>query len=320
MATDRDAEVDVELFSIVRVYKSGRFERLTGDDVVPAGVDPDTGVASKDVVIDPNAGISARLFLPDVSCLPHAKLPVLVYYHGGGFCIESPFSSRYTSFLNSLVAKAKVIAVSVCYRLAPEHPLPTAYHDSLAALRWVASHADGGEESWLAEHGDLGRLFVSGDSAGANIAHHVARLVGISGLGTGARIKGAALIHPYFWGEEPVGSETRDRETREKSERLWRLVCPGTTGMDDTLINPLAEGAPGLKGLACERVLVEVAGDDLLRERGRAYYDGLKASGWGGEAEMVETEGEGHVFHLDNPTSDKALAFMDRLVAFLNRD
>ncbi|WOK92239.1 hypothetical protein Cni_G00930 [Canna indica] len=317
---DPDAEVDVELFDMVRLYKSGRVERLAGTDVdVPAGVDPDTGVTSKDKVIDPDDGVSARLFLPDISRFAGAKLPVLVYYHGGGFCIDSPFSPRYTGFLNSLTAQARVVAVSVYYRLAPEHPLPAAYHDSLAALRWVASHADGGsgKEEWLSQHGDFGRLFVAGDSAGANIAHQVAMS---AGLGRGVRIKGVALIHPYFWGVEPVGSETRDKEMREKSERLWRLVCPETTGADDARINPLADAAVPLRGLACERVVVEVAGEDMLRERGRAYYEKLKESGWSGEAELAEAEGEAHVYHLENPASEKAKALMERLVTFLNRD
>lgn len=43
----------------------------------------------------------------------------------------------------SLVAEANVIAISVDYRLAPEYPIPIAYEDSWAALKWVASHCNG---------------------------------------------------------------------------------------------------------------------------------------------------------------------------------
>ncbi|XP_004291129.1 PREDICTED: probable carboxylesterase 2-like [Fragaria vesca subsp. vesca] len=71
-----------------------------------------------------------------------------------------------------LVAGARAIAISVSYRLAPEHPLPIAYEDSWAALEYVF----GGEEldEWVKDHVDLKRVFLVGYSVGANIAHHLA--------------------------------------------------------------------------------------------------------------------------------------------------
>lgn len=115
-----------------------------------------------------------------------------------------------------------------------------------------------------------------------------------------------------------MGSESTDPEARARTEGFWRFACPGTTGADDPWINPLAEGAPGLEGLSCERVLVTVAEKDFIRDRGRAYYEGLKGSGWGGQAELLESEGENHVFHLQNPTCTNAVAKMERVVAFFN--
>ncbi|KAF4373460.1 hypothetical protein F8388_025154 [Cannabis sativa] len=69
--------------------------------------------------------IGARLFLPllPTNTNNNKKLPILVYFHGGGFCFESAFSADHHQFLNSLVSEAKIIAVSVEYRLAPEHHL-----------------------------------------------------------------------------------------------------------------------------------------------------------------------------------------------------
>ncbi|KAL2469931.1 putative carboxylesterase [Abeliophyllum distichum] len=83
--------------------------------------------------------VQARLYLPKLTD-PHQKLPVLVYYHGGGFCVESAFSFLDQRYMNILAAEAKALIVSVEYRLAPEHPLPVAYEDSWTALQWVASH------------------------------------------------------------------------------------------------------------------------------------------------------------------------------------
>jgi hypothetical protein len=206
---------------------------------------------------------------------------VLVYYHGGGFCLCSAFDSTYHAYLNRFAALADVLVVSVEYRLAPEHPVPSAYADSWKALAWVVSHHSGGDEPWLTDHADFSRLYLGGDSAGANIAHHMAMRVGAEGLAHGAKIHGVLLIHPYFLGSDKVGSDDLDRTARERLGRLWRVTCPVAAGEDDPLINPLADSAPGLEALACGRVLVCVAEDDVLRDRGKAYYDRLLGTiGW----------------------------------------
>ncbi|EHA8586801.1 Tuliposide A-converting enzyme 2, chloroplastic [Cocos nucifera] len=315
---DPDSEIQFEFFPFIRRYKSGRIERFYSADQIPAAIDP-KGVSSKDVVIDPEAGVSVRLFLPNVGDTRPKKLAIYVYFHGGGFVVGSAFSRISHHLLTSLVAKANVIAVSVDYRLAPEHPLPIAYEDSWAALKWVASHAaGGGAEAWLTEHGDFGRIFLAGCSAGGNIAHHMTLRVGVAELGPGVRIHGMALIHPYFGGRDPLPSELVDKGLKEKMDGMWVLACPGTVGMDDPLVNPLAEAAPSLKGLGCEKVLVCVAEKDVLRERGRAYYEGVKRSGWGGEVEWLESEGEGHAFHFMKSSCEKALELMERTVKFIN--
>ncbi|XP_057775051.1 probable carboxylesterase 7 [Salvia miltiorrhiza] len=98
-------EILHDFFPLLRVYKNGRIERLMGQETVPPSLDPATGVQSKDVDIAPEINLSARIYLP-----PNAdrskKLPLLVYYHGGAFIIESAFSSQYQKHLNHLVAQA----------------------------------------------------------------------------------------------------------------------------------------------------------------------------------------------------------------------
>uniref|UniRef100_A0A0E0LVW2 Alpha/beta hydrolase fold-3 domain-containing protein n=1 Tax=Oryza punctata TaxID=4537 RepID=A0A0E0LVW2_ORYPU len=211
-AMDPDTEVDFDLSLFLIRYKSGRVHRLMGTARVEAGTDAVTGVTSKDVVIDAQSGLAARLYLPgEVPGLE--KLPVIVCIHGGGFVVHSAFSRVHSRFLNTLVAAEGVVAVSVDYSLAPEHPLPTAYDDAWPALGWtVASCSSSGQEPWLAEHGDTARLFVASDSAGANIAHNVTMRAGKDGLpgGGGARIDGMVLLHPFFRGGELVPSERTD--------------------------------------------------------------------------------------------------------------
>ncbi|KAI8532844.1 hypothetical protein RHMOL_Rhmol11G0246100 [Rhododendron molle] len=85
----------------------------------------------------------------------HKKLPLLIYFHGGGFCIETAFSPTYHNYLNSLAAEANAVIVSVDYRRAPEYPLPIAYDDSWTAIKWAASPSErGGDEVWLNDYVD----------------------------------------------------------------------------------------------------------------------------------------------------------------------
>ncbi|KAJ1289977.1 hypothetical protein BS78_02G206300 [Paspalum vaginatum] len=315
METDAD-EVVLDAPEHFRVYKSGRIDRFHGTVLVAPGVDDASGVSSKDVVLDAGTGLSARLFLPNCqqqqqpsSC---KKLPILVYFHGGGFILGSAKSATYHSYLNSLVAAAGVIAVSVEYRLAPEHRLPAAYDDCWAALQWAASAQD----AWVSEHGDAASVFVAGDSAGGNIVHNVLMRASSSADDGAPRVEGAVLLHPFFGGRTAVVGETQRAVTI--TGKVWGFACPDAAdGADDPRINPSAPGAPGLERLGCERVLVCAAEKDWLAPRARAYYNDVAASAWRGSAAWLETEGEEHVFFLHKPECDRAKALMDRVVAFI---
>ncbi|XP_052167395.1 tuliposide A-converting enzyme 1, chloroplastic-like [Oryza glaberrima] len=295
-----------------RIYKNGKVDRLHRPLLVAAGVDDATGVVSKDVVLDAGTGLFVRVFLPKVQDQETGKkLPVLVYFHGGGFIIESADSATYHNYLNSVAAAAGVLVVSVNYRLAPENPLPAGYDDSWAALQWAVSAQD----DWIAEHGDTARVFVAGDSAGGNIVHEMLLRASSN---KGPRIEGAIVLHPFFGGSTAIDGESDDAVP--KGSKLWAVACPGAAnGVDDPRMNPTAPaGAPALEKLGCERLLVCTAQEDWLVARGRAYYGAVAASAWRGSAAWHETEGEGHVFFLRDPGCDKAKQLMDRVVAFIS--
>ncbi|CAO2169396.1 unnamed protein product [Urochloa humidicola] len=329
-----DGDVDFFFFPFLVLYKSGRVRRFMGTDTVPASTDPATGVASRDVILDAASGLAVRLYLPPALSTTNLstadvadaelelRLPLVVFYHGGAFVTESAFSPTYHRYLNALVSRARVLAVSVEYRLAPEHRLPAAYDDAWAALQWALANAQSygpDPDPWLSRHADLTRLFLAGDSAGGNIAHNMAMRAGREGLHGAASIRGIALLDPYFWGKRPVPSESEDGETRRWKERTWSFVCAGRYGVDDPVINPVAmPPEEWRRRLAASRVLVTVAGEDLLAARGRAYVRALRASGWRGEAELYETPGEYHVYFLDKPDSEKAAMEMEAVVEFIN--
>lgn len=287
-------------FRFFRVYKDGRREFfLPSVEKIPPYEDPITGVQSKDVTISNDPPISARIFLPKSSAHGgKAKLPLLFYIHGGGFSMQSAFSQQYHDFVSTVSAEANCIAVSVEYGLFPERPIPACYEDSWAALQWVATRSD----PWIAEHADLDRIFVAGDSAGGNISHTVVFRAGTVGL-PGAKLVGAILAHPYFGGTD--------------DDQMWLHMCPGNEGLDDPRLKP---GVGDLHKLGCERLLVFIAEKDHLKPVAYGYVERLKSSGWGGSVEVVENLGEDHCFHLHNPKYDKAIEVKNKFISFIKGD
>ncbi|XP_073145953.1 probable carboxylesterase 12 [Henckelia pumila] len=330
MAAANSDEILHDFFPLLRHYKDGRVERLLGNGFVPPSLDPVTGVQSKDVEISPQINLSARLYLPK-NASPAAKLPLLLYFHGGGFVIESAFSELYQNHLNHLVAEANVVAVSLNYRLAPEHPLPIAFEDSWQALEWIAAQfTEEGQdqEEWIKDHADMNRVYLGGDSAGGTLTHHVALRAGIdrdklkaAGDNYGITLRGAFLNCPFFWGEVSLGDHEVTHPLFPKSflDALWNYASPNSSkGCDDPLINPGTD--PRIASLGCKRVLVYVAETDVLRGRGLHYKEILEKNGWDGEIEVVDVEGEVHVFSVFAPTSDNGLAMIKKVASFINKD
>ncbi|RZL64374.1 MAG: alpha/beta hydrolase [Variovorax sp.] len=116
-------------------------------------------------VQDLQAGaVRVRLYRPAASTAG-ARLPVLVYYHGGGWVIGD--LDTHDVLCRQLANGSGCAVVAVDYRMGPEHRFPAAVDDVLATTRWVRANAEG-----LGV--DAGRLAVGGDSAGGNLAAVVA--------------------------------------------------------------------------------------------------------------------------------------------------
>ncbi|MDM0027021.1 alpha/beta hydrolase [Variovorax saccharolyticus] len=108
--------------------------------------------------------IPLRLYRP-LGAAASAVLPVLVYYHGGGWTIGD--LDTHDTLCRELCNGSGCAVVAVDYRMGPEHRFPAAVDDALAATRWVRREA-------AALGVDPGRLAVGGDSAGGNLAAVVA--------------------------------------------------------------------------------------------------------------------------------------------------
>ncbi|XP_055811884.1 tabersonine synthase-like [Solanum dulcamara] len=326
MASD-DNVVVKEVEDYFRLYKSGRVERFYDVHgsfyIPPLPENPTSGALSKDITILPH--VSARLYLPE-NTTTGQKLPVLVYYHGGGLCIESAFFTWTHRYVNSLASELNGVAVSVDYRLAPEVDVPTIYEDCWTAFQWVISHADenssstNNKNSWLSNYGDFSKMFLVGDSAGGNIVYHMTMRAGKEILNNNTvKITGSIFAYPYFL--------IRDIDIDEQglAYKIWVNICPPLESgllspIDSPLINPLCEKAPSLYGLGCSRILVCMGKKDDVIPLGIGvrFVEGVKKSGWDGKLKYLEVD-DGHSFQIYKPESEEAKHMMKCYAAFIHR-
>lgn len=103
-----------------------------------ASGDPPPLLSERDIEIPVRDGskIFAYVYAP-VDVEGSSSLPILLFFHGGGFCIGNRHDDWESNRI--IAAKAGIVIVSLEYRLAPEHPFPQAIHDGLDALHWVCS-------------------------------------------------------------------------------------------------------------------------------------------------------------------------------------
>jgi acetyl esterase len=204
-----------------------------------------------------------RVYRPDGD-----DLPVLVWYHGGGFTIGDLETADATC--RQLATRGGCVVVSADYRLAPEHPFPAAVDDGWDVLTWVGQHgADIG--------GDTSRLAVGGDSAGGNVAAVVTHLTRDRG---GPALALQVLVYP--WTDLRMGhpsvEENADGYLLTRDTLAWfRNHYVGANEAD--VLNPLASPllAEDLSGLP--PALIITAEFDPLRDEGEEYGRRLEQAG-----------------------------------------
>jgi acetyl esterase len=216
----------------------------------------------------PRGSIPLRLYRPiDASRERAAALPVLVYYHGGGWTIGD--LDTHDVLCRQLCNGSGAAVVSVDYRMGPEHPFPAAGDDCLAATYWVRSHAAG-----LGL--DASRLAIGGDSAGGNLAAFVAIAARDAG---DLPIAFQLLIYPATDQRRAHLSHTTngsDYVLTTETIAYYHDNYFGATGNDlDWRASPLLRD--DLSRLPPSLVLT--AGFDPLRDEGLDYADRLVAAG-----------------------------------------
>ena len=212
-SADAPVQVLEDFAGLVQLLSDGTVTRRSDANGLPVPSSPPTLSAEwKDVVYSPNRGLKLRIYKPaaasSAAAAPNVegddaptKLPVLVYFHGGGFCLASFELINFHAGALRLAAELPALVLSADYRLAPEHRLPAAFDDADSVLAWLRAQASAAAEPWLAESADFGRVFVGGDSAGGTISHHVAARHGAGSLALAPlRLAGYVLLWTFFGG------------------------------------------------------------------------------------------------------------------------
>ncbi|WP_068396084.1 alpha/beta hydrolase [Kribbia dieselivorans] len=190
-------------------------------------------------------------------------LPVVAYFHGGGFVFGDLYTAGATA--RALARRTDAIVVTVEYRLAPEYGLQDGRADCQALVDWLAEHAD-------ELGGDPARLAVAGDSAGGGIAAVVAQTCRDRGL----ELKAQVLIYPVT--DNPHAHNTDPVAIGLLTpERVDWITAQISKVNDLTDPSQTALHAEDLTGLA--PTILVTCGFDPLRDEGLAYKQRLQEAG-----------------------------------------
>ncbi|KAJ1381443.1 Lipase, GDXG, putative serine active site [Sesbania bispinosa] len=304
---------------VLHVYSDGSIVRASRPGFnVP--VHDDGTVLWKDVVFDPVHDLQLRLYKPADST--GSKLPVFYYIHGGGFCIGSRTWPNCQNYCFRLASELRAVVVAPDYRLAPENRLPSAIDDGFAAVKWLQAQAVSTEpDPWLSHVADFSQVFISGDSAGGNIAHNLAVRLGFRSLDLApVQVRGYVLLAPFFGGTVRTKSEAEGPKDAflnlELIDRYWRLSIPVGENTDHPLVNPFGPISKSLEAIDLDPILVVVGENDLLKDRAQDYARRLK--NWGKNVEYVEFEGQQHGFFTIDPNSEPSNKLMLIIKQFID--
>jgi acetyl esterase len=229
------------------------------------------------------------------------NLPMLVWYHGGGWTIGDLETADATC--RELARRSGTLVVSVEYRLGPEHPFPAAVDDAWAGLEWAAEH---GPEIG----GQADRLAVGGDSAGGNLA----AVVALKARDVGApELAFQLLVYPAT--DARLGWPSLEENGRgyfmSREDVAWFYRNYGLSDPEDWRVSPLL--ASSHAGLPPAWILT--AEYDPLRDEGQAYGRALTAAGV--RVESVCYPGMIHGFFGMHATVDAAGRALDEAAAAL---
>ena len=245
---------------------------------------PTTVASVKDFNIPSRSGqLAVRLYTPvskkSAQTLP---LPLLVFFHGGGFVVGD--LDTHDEPCRLFCHHAHVQVLSIDYRLAPEHPAPAAIEDCLDALKWAHEHA-------LELGADPTKIAVGGDSAGGNISAVVSQLAADKPYAPAAQL----LIYPVvdlvnkYSSHAAYGKGLFLHQSDMDNARSAYVESSQLT-FSDPRVSPLLGNLAGLPP-----ALLVTAELDTLRDEGEMYAVKMREASSQCVAHRVEGQGHGFI-------------------------
>lgn len=223
-------------------------------------------------IVGPTAYLPIRIFRPSAQ----ANLPVMVFFHGGGW-VGGTVDAYYQP-LTHLANKLQSVIVAVTYQKAPERPFPIPFDDCYATLQWVVDNA---QKLGI----DKNRIGVAGDSAGGNLAAAVALKARDANL---VKLAYQLLIYPATTTSVDFDSVRRNSTGFGLTEESMAWYSRQYIQNEKEMTNPYAWPAFATSHHGLAPAVVMTAYYDVLQGDGMAYAELLRNAG-------VE------VTHLDYP-------------------
>ncbi|KAJ6821692.1 putative carboxylesterase 15 [Iris pallida] len=248
------------------------------------------------------------------------KLPVLLHFHGGRFCISQATWLMYHQFYSRVASSIPAI-VAPFLSLVSENRLPAALDACYDALLWlrelaVSSREDGtstaGSALW--ESADFSHVFLVGDSSGGNLVHAVAARAREAGEGfwLPLRVAGGIPIHSGFVRSSRSKSELERVPdpflSLDMLDKFLAFALPEGSSKDHAITSPMGEAAAPMAGLRLPPFLVFVAAGDLIRGTNLEYCESMKRAGKDGKVFMSQGVGPSYLNKMAvdmDPTTGK---------------
>ncbi|OMO77538.1 Alpha/beta hydrolase-3 [Corchorus olitorius] len=282
----------------------------------PPSKQPLDGIKTLDTMVDSTRNLWFRLYIPSTTT-EDANMPVIIYFHGGGFAYMSANSIGCDNLCRRLSKQTGAVIISVNYRLTPEHKYPCQYEDGFDVLKFIDISNSSLEA--FPSYANLNQCFIAGDSAGGNLAHHVT-VKACEYEFRNMKFIGLIAIQPFFGGEERTESEIRLTDAPiisvKGTDWLWKAFLPEGSDRDHPASNVFGPKSVDISRLNFPATMVFVGGVDILHDWQIRYYEGLKKCGK--EAYLIEYPNAFHSFYAVPEFPETAL-FMQDLNDFVQK-